>query len=52
MTLKNNKFTGYTTLSVPKHRIYEFVAAMSAYLNTKNSSSFFNSIFYSRDPLP
>ena len=44
ITLKNNKFTGYRTLSVPKYIllniIYEFAATMDVYLNAKKSSSY------------
>ena len=55
ITLKNNKFTGYRTLSVPKHIllniIYEFVATMDVYLHAKKSSSYFNTVFHSYDHL-
>ena len=55
MALKNNKFTGYRTLSVPKrillNIIYEFIATMNVYLNAKKSSSYFKSVLHSYDRL-
>ena len=51
ITFKNNKFTGYITISVPKQTTCQFIATMNVYLNAKKSILSFNSVWYSCDPL-